>query len=107
MLTPEENKFIEYWGVERTKKKKIFRYTVGLPLGVLIVTLVFINVMSGWDTRAVMVLRSNSSFIIVIVLACIGIVTFLTIFSSRYQWEQKEQQYKELLAKKESLKPMQ
>jgi len=101
MLTADEEKFIEYWAVERTKKKSVFKYTLGLPLGVLMITLVFINLISGWDKRATAVLRSNTSFIIVILIACVGIVVFLTIFSSRYQWEQKEQQYKELLAKKE------
>jgi hypothetical protein len=107
MLTAEEEKFIEYWGKERTKKRSLFKYTLGLPLGVLMIALVFINVISGWDKRATAVLRSNTSFVLVIVIACIGIVAFFIIFSSRYQWEQKEQQYKELLAKKESQKTMQ
>ena len=100
MLTANEEKFLEYWEIERTKKKSMFKFSMGLPLGVLMIALVFINVVSGWDKRAMAVLRSNTSFILVIVVACIGIVVFLTIFSSRYQWEQKEQQYKELMAKK-------
>jgi Tfp pilus assembly protein PilN len=104
MLTSEEEKFLHYWRIERTKKKSLFKFSVGLPLGVLVIALVFINIISGWDKRATMVLRSNTSFILVMVIACIGIVAFFTLFASRFQWEQKEQQYKELLAKKESQK---
>ena len=101
MLTKDEERFIEFWEKERTRKRSVFNYTMGLRLGVLMIALVFINLISGWDKRATAVLRSNTSFIIVIIIACVAIVVFLTIFSSKYQWEQKEQQYKEFLAKKE------
>jgi len=101
MLTEDEEKFIEYWQHQRTRKKWTIKSTLGLPLGVLMIVLVFINLVSGWDERAMAVLRSNTSFIMVIIIACIGIVGFLTYFSSRFAWEEKEQQYKELLAKKE------
>jgi cytochrome c biogenesis protein CcdA len=105
MLTAQEEQFIAYWEKERTKKKSLFKYSLGLPLGVLVIALLFVNIMSGWDKRATAVLKSNTSYILVIVLASIGIVVFFVIFSSRFQWEQREQQYKELLAKKENDKP--
>jgi hypothetical protein len=64
---------------------------------------IFVNIITGWHKRAAMVIGSNSSVIFVILIAAIGIVLFISAFSAQYQREQKEQQYKELLAKKERL----
>lgn len=101
MLTPDEQRFIEYWEVERLRKRRIFNLATGLRLGVLIVLAIFINIITGWHKRAAMVIGSNSSVIFVILIAAIGIVVFIGTFSAQYQREQKEQQYKELLAKKD------
>ena len=101
MLTKEEEDFIAYWAANREKKKKsIWQFSFGLPLGVMIVLLLFVNIVSGWYKRADMVLRSHSSLIITILIAAIGIVIFISVFSARYQWEQSEQRYLELLYKK-------
>ena len=100
MLTEEEQKFVAYWQVQRTKKRRI-GFNLGFPLGVLIVAGIFINVVSGWYSRANAALSSDFSTILVILLAGVGIVIFLTFFSAQYQKEQNEQRYKELLAKKE------
>ena len=103
MLTKQEEEFIHYWEAERLKKKKsVWQLSIGLPLAVCIVLALFVNLASGWYKRADMVLRSNSSLLITIMLAAIGIVAFISYFSIRYQWEQKEQQYQELLAKKKA-----
>ena len=100
MVTEEEKKFIAYWQKERTRKKRYLRnLSVGLPLGVAIVLALFFSSLSGWYTRADMVLRSNGSVIAVIVVAAIAIVVFITVFSSRHQWDQYEQQYQQLLQK--------
>lgn len=102
MLSEDDNKFIEYWASQREKKKQSLRhFTIGLPLGVCIVLALFANVVWGWHKRAAQVLFSNSSLILIILLAAIGIVVFMTVFSMRYQWEQKEQKYQELLLKKD------
>jgi nitrate reductase gamma subunit len=100
MLTQEEKSFVEYWSANRLKKKRSLRqFTIGLPMGVLIIVALFANILTGWHKRAAMVLQSNSSLILVIVIAAIAIVIFITVFSVRHQWEQNEQRYNELLLK--------
>ena len=100
MLTQEEQNFIRYWEQQRLRKKQFLRkFSIGLPLGVLIALGLFINILSGWYKKADMELRSNSSLIITIVIAVIGIVLFITLFSSHHKWDQNEQHYKELLNK--------
>lgn len=100
MLSKQEQDFLRYWEANRLQKKKFLRqFSIGLPLGVLIVVVLFINILSGWYKRADMVIRSNSSVIIVIIIAAIGISVFMTIFSSRHKWDQNEQRYQELKLK--------
>ncbi len=100
MLTTEEKDFIVYWKENRDKKKRSLRqYTIGLPMGVLIIAALFANIITGWHKRAAMVLQSSGSMILTVVIAAIGIVIFITIFSVRHKWEQHEQRYKELLVK--------
>ena len=41
-------------------------------------------------------IRTHSSVIIVVLIALVGIVVFITIFSAHYRWDQNEMQYKEL-----------
>ena len=103
MLTKQEEEFINYWEAARLKKKKsVWQFSVGLPLAVCIVLALFVNLVSGWYKRADMIIRSNASLLITIMLAAMGIVAFISYFSARHQWEQKEQQYQELLAKKKA-----
>src|SRR5439155_15492121 len=99
MLTKEEQQFLDYWSVQRTRKRSS-GLPIGFPLAVLVVLGIFVSIVTGWHKEATMVLRSDSSNILVIVLAALAIVVFITIFSIRYQWEQREQRYKELQAKK-------
>jgi membrane protein YdbS with pleckstrin-like domain len=101
MLTEEEEKFIEYWEANRLRRRKVLKQlALGLPLSLLLVAAIMINFFSGWYKRADMEIRTNSSLILVIVIAAILIVVFTTVFSVRHKWEQHEQLYKELLAKK-------
>lgn len=100
MLTPEEKAFIEYWSVRRTEKKKSIRqFTVGLPLGVMIVLALFVNVVTGWHKRAAMALQNNASLIMIILIAAIAIVVFMTVFARNHEWDQQEIRYQELLQK--------
>ena len=99
MLTKEEQQFLEYWRVQRTRKRRS-GLPIGFPLAVLVVLGIFVSIATGWHKEAMMVLRSDTSTILVIVVASVAIVIFITVFSIRYQWEQREQRYKELLAKK-------
>jgi membrane protein YdbS with pleckstrin-like domain len=100
MLTPEEENFIRYWADQRLRKKQFLRkLSIGLPSAVLIVVAIMINFLSGWYKRADMDIRSNSSVIIVVLIAAIAIVLFITIFSAHHKWDQNELHYQELLAK--------
>ena len=100
MLTPEEKAFVEYWSVRRTEKKKSLRqFTIGLPLGVMIVLALFVNLASGWHKRAAMALQNNASLIVVILVAAIGIVVFMTVFARNHERDQNETRYQELIQK--------
>jgi ATP/ADP translocase len=100
MLTQQEKEFISYWEASRIGKKRFMRqFSIGLPLSVLIVGVIFINLFSGWNRQADMIVRSHSSVIIVILVAAVGITVFMTIFSSNYKWDQNEQRYQELKMK--------
>jgi uncharacterized membrane protein len=98
MMTKEEQSFISYWSQQRLRKKKFLRkLSIGLPLAVVIAVAVLINVFSGWYQKADMELRSNSSLMIVILFAILGIVVFITIFSAHHKWDRNESMYQELL----------
>jgi hypothetical protein len=99
-LTKEEKDFLVYWETNRHNKKKFLRqFSIGLPLGVLMALAIFINLFSGWNKRAEMVARGDSSFLYTVVIAVVAISVFITIFSSRHKWEQNEQRYQELRQK--------
>ena len=100
MLTQQERGFIDYWEQNRMKKRKVLKQlSVGLPLGVLLVAAIFVNFFSGWDKRAQMMINTDPSLIIVLLIASILIVLFIVIFSVRHKWEQNEQHYRELLSR--------
>jgi membrane protein YdbS with pleckstrin-like domain len=103
MLTTEEIAFLKYWEQNRKKKKNsIWQMSIGLPLGVLIVATLFVNIIAGWHKKASMVLYSHSSLILVVLIAAVSIVVFITVFSSKHRWEMQEQQYQELLVKQQT-----
>jgi type II secretory pathway component PulL len=108
MLTGEEAKFVQYWEANRLRRKKVFRQlAVGLPLGVVLVSAILVNFLSGWYKKADMELRSQSqssqaSLILVVIIAALLIVVFIVVFSVRHKWDMYEQHYRELLAKKDT-----
>lgn len=101
MLTPEEEVFVKYWSQNRTSKRKVLRHLyAGLPMAMVLVVAIFANLLSGWYGRAQMVFfRENSSLIIILLIASLGIIVFMVIFSARHRWEQNELKYHELLEK--------
>jgi uncharacterized membrane protein len=104
MLTSEEIKFIEYWEQNRLKQKRLVKQLfIGLPLGVLFAALIFINLFSGWNKRAEMIINTESSLIPVVLVAIILIVIFISVFSVRHKWDINEQRYRELLSKKDDM----
>jgi hypothetical protein len=73
MLTEQEKNFIAYWEI-------------------------MINFVSGWYKRAVM--ERNADFNpVVLMVALLLIIGFIAIFSKKHQWDMREQQYRELMAK--------
>lgn len=100
MLTKEDENFIKYWEDQRQRKKQFLRkISFGLPLGVFMVLAVFISMLSGWYQKADMVLHEYSSLIIVVLVAGLAIIFFITYFSAQHKWDMNEQHYQELLQK--------
>ena len=100
MLTKEEQDFLVYWAEQRLRKKKTLKqFSIGLPMGVMIVLALFVNLLVGWHKKAAMVMQSHGSVIITVIAAAVGIVVFMTIFSRNHQWDMHEQRYQELLQK--------
>ncbi len=104
MLTTEEEKFVRYWEQQRQRKKEFLKkFSIGLPIITLVSIAFFINFLSGWYGKATAELRQHSSLIIVILIAVIATVVFITVFSARHKWEQNESDYQSLLQKKNSV----
>lgn len=103
MLTPKEEEFIKYWEVYRLRQKKLlYQLMVGLPLGLLLGGIIAFNFYSGWYKRAKMIADSQFNPIVLII-ALLIFAVFFAIFSKKFQWEQREQRYLELKAKKNSV----
>ena len=103
MLNEEDKRFMIWWEENRNRKHKVLRFLyVGLPLGVVVVIAIFVNFLAGWYSRASMALsQEHNSLFLVLLVAALGIVAFIVIFSARHKWEQHEQHYKELRAREE------
>jgi len=105
MLTPQEQRFVDYWQQNRDREKKLFRQLlVGLPAGLILAIGIIASVATRqWYQQADMVTNSelNPNVLIIAVLA---IVVFVAIFYKKFQWDQKEQLYKELLSKQQKEK---
>ena len=101
MLTKQEEAFLVYWQKNRERDKKLLRQLfIGLPLGLLISGGIVLSMDLGWYERADMEANSKMNpYVLVIALAAIAI--FTAIFYKKYQWDQNEQRYKELLYKKQ------
>ncbi|HXB31817.1 MAG TPA: hypothetical protein VNV35_00280 [Puia sp.] len=101
MLTQREKDFIRYWEANRLRRKKVVRqFLVGIPIGLLFVIPIVINFSSGWYRRADMEARSGDFNPVVLLIALLLIVGFTAIFYQRHQWDQYEQHYRELLARR-------
>jgi glycopeptide antibiotics resistance protein len=102
MLSKDEEAFLSYWKANREKQKRIFRqFLLGIPMALLFVVPITINFFSGWYKRAAMISNTADFNPGVLLLALVLIVVFIAIFSRKFKWEQNEQRYIELLAKKE------
>ena len=102
MLLKEESDFIRYWEANRLRRKKAVRqFLLGIPAGLLIVIPIVVSLVSGWYKRANMEANSGDFNPAVLLVAFLLIVGFTAIFWQRHQWDQYEQRYRELLAKRD------
>src|SRR5215831_13278389 len=101
MLTPAEENFLHYWEKNRDREKKLIRQLfIGLPIGLLISGGIIISFDLNWYPRANMVANASLNPYVLLI-AIIAITVFTAIFYKKYQWDMKEQRYRELLCKKE------
>ena len=102
MLTQEEEAFIEYWKANRERQRKTIRqFLLGIPVALLFVIPIAVNFFSGWDKRVAMMIHTNSFNPGVLLLALVLITVFIAIFSRKFRWDQNEQRYIELQARKD------
>ena len=100
MLSHEEEKFLLFWEKNRDKQKQIKHQLLrGTPLGLFIAIGIVLSIGAGWYERADMEANAKLSPVI-LVIAILSIVLFTGFFYKRYQWDMREQRYKELLYKK-------
>lgn len=105
MLTENEAAFVVYWEQNRSRQKKlIYQLLVGLPIGLLLSGIIAFNFYSGWYKEADAIANGPRFNPVVLVVALLIIAVFVAVFSKRFQWDQREQKYKELLAKKNNEK---
>lgn len=99
MLTEKEKAFLVYWAANRDKQKKLlYQLGFGLPFGLLLGAVILTNFFSGWYKRAEMI--ANSQFNpVVLYVAVLIIAVFVAVFSRKFQWDQQELRYRELLHK--------
>ena len=100
MLSEKEETFIKYWSENRLEQKKSFRQFIkGMSLGITIGIGIIITISVGWYQRANM--EANSSLNPFVLLFIILIISVgMAFLYKNHQWEMKEQQYLEFLAKK-------
>jgi hypothetical protein len=102
MLTQREKDFIRYWEANRLRRKKVVRqFLIGIPVGLLFVIPIVVNFSSGWYRRADMEANSPDFNPMVLFVALLLIVGFTAIFYQRHKWDQYEQHYRELLARRQ------
>jgi len=103
MLSKKEEEFLIWWPNNKQKEQNPIRQVIlGLPIGLFIGIAIIIALESGWYERANMVAHSKGSPVILIIAICI-ISTFIAVFYKRYKCEMYEQQYQELMAKKNNI----
>lgn len=100
MITEEEEKFYQYWSKTRTNYKASIRpYLKGLSIGFAIGVGILLTIYPGWYTRANM--QANTVLNPFLFLLAITLVAFFMAFIYRnYQWEQQEQRFKIINAKR-------
>lgn len=90
---------MHYWEANRGRQKKLlYQLAVGLPGGLLLSAVILYSLKAGWYARAEMVANAKLNPIVLYV-ALLAIAVFMAVFSKKFQWDQREQTYRELKAK--------
>ena len=101
-LSESEERYIAYWEKNRLREKRLTnQLLIGLPLGIVFASPILLNLFTGWHKLAAVTKHLQVNPVVLIV-ACLSIITFVAIFSRRHKWEMKEQQYREFLAKRDA-----
>jgi sterol desaturase/sphingolipid hydroxylase (fatty acid hydroxylase superfamily) len=103
MLTQQEEAFIRYWEENRSRRKKVFRqFLIGIPVGLAFAIPILVNLLSGWDIRAMQETTGafKKSQLMVLLIALLLIIGFVAIFGQKFKWDKYEQHYRELLSRR-------
>ena len=106
MLTNEDERFLDYWSERRQQRKPFFGMaSLGLRLGMFIAIGLALSVVAAtFNRKANPVLKNDTSLVITIIIAGLGIVLFITYFTGQHKWDQNEMHYQELLYKQQQEK---
>lgn len=100
MFTEEEKKFMSYWEANRLREKSWKRQIqAGLPIGTTVAVAILITFFSGWYKLAMMEASTELNPWVLIFAIMVIAVTF-GAFYKKQKWEQHEQLYNELMARK-------
>ncbi len=102
-MTEKEEQFMQYWAANREREKKWqHQLLVGIPIGLLFSLPIVVIQITGkyWYVRADMVANTMLNPYL-LVSAIFIIAVFVAVFYKRFQWDQREQHYRELKAKAE------
>lgn len=103
MTEIEQEQFIIYWQKVRERSKwNPFLFLRGFFITFSLGLMVVLSITVGWYQRATMVANAKLN-IWVLFIAILIIAFFCAILYNNFKWEQLEQQYNELLAKKKSI----
>ncbi len=101
MKLSKEDKFILMWSEKRKESKfNPFLFIKGFASGLIIGLLVFLSILLGWYKRANMD-ASNKLSPVILFICLLAIAIFLAVFYTFFKFEQNEQLYQEILARRE------
>ncbi len=109
MLTQKEAAFLKYWEANRERHGKLlYQLLTGLPLALffgfaywgVMELLVYFNAFP----RAGMKYNAFGAYGNTIIIAIIIFGVFFSVFTKKFNWEKREEKYKEFVAKNKTTK---
>jgi hypothetical protein len=103
MLSKQEEDFLKFWAENRLQQKRSLKqFLKGLSSGIAIGVAILLILGIGWYSRANMEANVTSGPALIII-SIVMIAFFMAFMYNNYQWEQKEQRFLELSARKKAL----